>query len=130
MKKIISTIIALGLALCLVVTPAWAANTALRSDGTVVISSIDSDWLWTDIFSSATSGMRLVSIRFNPGAADDRCVIKAGSDTGIALFDSGKCVDEYDPRIEYYHGAIRRPVLDFSAGTYSSGSTVTFEFDY
>jgi len=128
MKKFLMVLMAVMLVLAASV--AWAANTVNPVEGCVTVSSIDSDYTFATTFPSDTSGLRLVSIRFNPGAADDVCIIKNGSDTGPELFNSGKCVDEYDPRIEYYHSVIRRPYLDFSAGTYSSGSTVTFEFDY
>ena len=129
MKKTLS-IIAVALALYLLTAPAGAANTVTSNNGSVEISAIDSDWSWSDTFSNVSSGMRLISIRFNPGAADDRCIVKNGSDTATVLFDSGKCTDEYDARIEYYFRAIRRPVLDFNVGTYSAGSKVTLEFDY
>jgi len=129
MKKV--TIIGVMLlTVCLLCGPCLAANTIKSIEGSVTISSIDSDYTFATTFPNSTSGLRMVSIRFNPGAADDICVIKNGSDTGSELFNSGKCVDEYDVRIEYYNSMIRRPYLDFSAGTYSSGSTVTFEFDY
>lgn len=90
------------------------------------ISDIDSDWLWSDTFDN--NDVRIISIQFSPAAADDICIIKEGSDAGAPIFDV-KCADEYDQRIEYLHKAPRRPVLDFSAGTYTAGSKIKIEFD-
>jgi len=128
MKKILSMVVLL-LALCLMAGGARAANTINQVDGVVEVSAIDSDWVFTETFSDVTSGMRLISIQFNPGAADDVCVVKNGSDTGPALMNV-ICMDAYDQRVKYFDSAIRRPYLDYSACTLSSGATVIFGFDY
>ena len=95
---------------------------------TLNISDIDSDWLWSDSFDSIYPDVRIISIQFNPGATDDHCVIKEGSAAGHPIFDV-TCENEYDQRIEYKKKKALRPVLDFSAGTYSAGSTIKIEFD-
>jgi hypothetical protein len=111
---------------------AWAANTINPTSGTangvIELSSIDSDWSWTDAFGSADHGQPLQSITFLPGAADDFLSVKEGSATGPEIFPPVKCADEYDVKVKYFNGVIRRPVLDISASTISAGGLVIFEF--
>jgi len=100
-----------------------AANTVSRSGNVITISSIDSDWLWSDTF-PLLAKVPVIAIFFKGAAADDACVIKEGSASGPAFFDV-KVNDSYDQRQGLYGGAKLRPVLDYSAGTYTAGSTVT-----
>ncbi len=99
------------------------ANEINRVGAVINISDIDSDWLWSYTFPDYPE-IKIQSIQFNPGAVDDHCVIKNGSDTGPPFFDvTGEDAD-YDQRNKPYHGAKLMPVLDFSDGTYSAGSSV------
>ncbi len=101
------------------------ANQVDRTKNVITISSIDSDWSWSDTFPNYNE-VRLQQIRFYPGAVDDVCIIKEGSDSATAahVFEYTASVDTL-PAVDYYHGTGSSPVLDFSAGTYSSGSSVT-----
>ncbi len=104
---------------------AVAANTITPTGNFVTIEDIDSDWSWSDQFPNYPR-VFLIGIQFNPGAADDQCVIKEGSDTGSDIMDV-TAESAYDERYKPV-GVESRPVLDYSAGTYSAGSKVIFTF--
>jgi hypothetical protein len=101
------------------------ANQVDRVGNFITIKEIDSDWDHTVLFPNYNE-IRLQAIRFHPGAVDDVCIIKEGSDGANAprTFEYTASEDTL-PAIEYYGGVGSKPVLDFSAGTYSSGSSVT-----
>jgi len=111
---------------------AFATTTITYIEGTytLTISAIDTtDWLWTDTFPNKVNGIKLISIRFNPGAASDRCVINAGTTSGGDLFDSSVSADSGDGKIEYYDPSIRlKPVLDTSDGIYNASAKITIIF--
>ncbi len=124
MKKLIF----ITLALLLAASPAaYAVNTIVfdSGEGIITISSIDADWTWTDTVNIA-GGLKIHSIRFNPGAANDRCIINNGAVTGTDLFDSSVAQNTGGGAIEYYPSTIRyKPVLDVSDGTYNAAAKVT-----
>lgn len=101
---------------------AFAANTVTISGNVITISTIDSDWSWSDDYPSSAT-LPIGGIIFVPGATDDVCVIKEGSAAGAELFEV-RSADVYDQKGFSYGGAKLRPVLDVSAGTYSAGSKV------
>ena len=63
------------------------SNTVEYGDGIICIANIDENWLWTSIVSGTIKTMRIDSIQFNPGAADDVCIFKSRSVTGPIFFD-------------------------------------------
>ncbi len=99
-----------------------AANTVTTdTDGRfVMLSAIDSDW-------TSASEWALVSIQFNPGAANDILIMKATTDAGpqILYLES----DDGLPRIKYFYDAVATPMLDYSASTISGGGTVIIHFN-
>lgn len=106
---------------------AQAANTVTRTGNVIYITDIDSDWSWSDTFPNY--GKILVkSIQFNGAQADDQCVIKEATDSGAPLFDV-TVEDAYDQRFKPF-GVLLRPVLDYSAGTYTAGSKVIIILDF
>lgn len=116
---------------CLFALPAagLAANTITLGANTVVIEDIDSDWTWSDSINNALSGIRVLSIQFNGGAADDQCVIMTdGAATGAVIFDV-TVEDTYDQRLKWFNGVRHKPFLDYSAGTFTAGSKVIIEFE-
>ena len=120
------------LLILLFATSAFAANTFLWGAGKKVLTltAVDVDWNWYDSFpGTKESGIEIFSIRFNPGAASDRCVINDGSTSGADLFDSSVAADTGDGTIEYYpRGIFFKPVLDASDGTYNAAAKVTIVF--
>lgn len=115
------------ISMCIAAGDIDAANTVTRTGNVIEISNIDSDWAWSDTFPSYST-IRVMSIQFNGGLTDDQCVIKEASDTGAAMFDV-TVQDTYDQRLKPF-GVRLRPVLDFSAGQYSSGSSVIIILDF
>ena len=111
---------------------AFAVTTITYIEGTyaLTISAIATDdWLWTDTFPEKTNGIKVVSIRFNPGAASDHCIINAGTVSGADLFDSSVAADSGDGKIQYYDTSVRlKPVLDVSDGVYNASATITIIF--
>lgn len=125
MKKIF---IAIALFLsCIFFDQAFAANTIIVTGNKVHITDIDSDWSWSDSYPQYAYPY-LVSIQFNPAAADDQCIIKEGSDSGAPFFDV-TAIDEYNQKAKMIN-VYSKPVLDFSDGTYSAGSSVILIFDF
>ena len=113
--------------LFLFTAPAWGANTVTNGKNTTIISAIDSDWSFTSRFGKdrhASEGVRVHAIMFFPAATNDVCVIEDAT-TGARIFYA-KAADAYDARIVYLNGVKVRPLLDFSDGTYTAGSTVVF----
>lgn len=104
------------------------SNTINQSGYTVEISDIDSDWTWTDTFTDSkyANGIRINYIQFNPAAANDACSIKEGADTGPQFFRCS-AEDANAQKAVNYYGAIKKPVLDFSAGIFTAGSSVIIE---
>lgn len=102
------------------------ANTIKQEDMILEISDIDSDWSWTDNFPFAAA-VRLDSIQFNPGAAADACVIKYGSDAGVAFFDV-TCENESDEKCKYFNCRPLKPVFDFSDSIISAGAKIIIMF--
>lgn len=95
-------------------------------DKFVELTSIDSDWAWTDTFPGAHNGIAVDWIAFSvgPTATVDQCVIKEGSDTGPKIFPS-QPVDAASPAvIMHYHGKSIKPVLDVGDCTLSAGHSL------
>ena len=102
------------------------ANTIKQTGMVVEITDIDSDWSWLTRFPFADSGIELDSIQFNPGAADDKCVIKAGSETAASIFDV-ICKD-LNEKNKYYRGDVYKVFFDFSASVISAGAKIIITF--
>jgi len=122
-KRILGILVA-----CLVLMsgPAFGVNTIKYVSPVVEITDIDSDWLYsTATFLGTTGRINIISIQFNPGAADDHCVILDTNAAGPAIFDVTS-YDAYDQRIKYFQQPNPgfKPFLDYSAGTYSAGAKV------
>ena len=111
---------------------ALAANTLTygSSQQLITFTTVDADWHWYDSFpNNRNRGIQIFFIRFNPGAASDRCVINDGSIDGAALFDSSVAADTGDGTIVYYpEGVYFKPVLDASDGTYNAAAKITIMF--
>jgi len=115
------------LVLMVTAAPTWAVNTIVydSGQGIITISAIDADWTWTETLNIA-SGLRIHSIRFNPGAANDRCVINNGSVSGADMFDSSVAQNTGGGTIVYFPPTLRyKPILDVSDGTYDAAAKVT-----
>ncbi|MBW2591853.1 MAG: hypothetical protein JRE58_02415 [Deltaproteobacteria bacterium] len=125
MKKILSTITALALALCLLTAPAMAANTVTSDGNFIYITDIDSDWTWSTLLPNYANGAPVISIQFNPGAADDVAVFLAGAAGEAAVFATGKCTDEYDARIKMFDGIPVKIFFDFGESTITAGASIT-----
>ena len=104
------------------------ANTINYKGFTIQISAIDSDWLWSDTMPDAKykNGIPINFIQFNPGAENDVCSFKEANDAGpeVAYF---KAFTNAEPRRAYFFGTFIKPILDFSAGTFSAGANVIIQ---
>ena len=109
------------------ITISYAATETEQGD-TVTLSSIAADWTWSGNcrMYGGGRGTRLNYILWSPGSADDVLVIKEQSPSGPQMF-YGWAVDRTDQHIIYYHGSRKRPVIDYSECTLSTGSLVIFE---
>lgn len=101
--------------------------TELEKNGCLEITSIAADW---DYRASKPSGWpnkpRLLSIQFDPGATDDKLLVREQDDGGATRFYA-ICQNGYDQKIKYFHGVRVMPYIDFSGSTLSAGHRVTIE---
>ncbi len=131
MKRVLILIIAL----MFYAFPCWGANTVTetvtKGGFTIVISVIDSDWVWTTTLTADKykNGVPVHAIIFQPGAASDKLSIKDGSDSGPRIFPNILAADTTDGKVIYYGGVNLKPVLDYSDSTLSAGSTVIIILD-
>ena len=104
------------------------ANTVKQEGLTVTITDIDSDWAWTDLSPAHgdSNGVNLSSIQFDPVQVADKCVVKEKDDSSPEMFYA-LCENAYDQKIKYFHGQLKRPVLDFTAGVFTAGTRVIIE---
>lgn len=97
---------------------------------TVMLTSVAADWTYTGnsmMYGKYGKGVRMDWIAFCPGTdTGDVVAIKEGSDAGPVIFPAN-CVNAFDQRIIYYHGARLRPVLDYSDCSLSSGHKIIFQ---
>ena len=105
------------------------ANTVKYSGFTIEISEIDSDWAWTDTLTDSKfkNGIPINFIQFNPAAANDACTVFEESISSGPRSFYAKCDSASDQKRAYFHGAKMKPILDFSAGTYTANSTVIIQ---
>jgi hypothetical protein len=102
------------------------ANTIKKSGSSyenVEISSIDSDFTASDLWSDNDGLVYVDSIQYNPGAASDKCVIVDNQDEKPVIFEV-TCADANDNRVKYYPRQQRKPEMTFANGTYSAGSSI------
>ena len=94
------------------------AATELKSRAFIQVTAIDADWDMGEV-------LQIISVVFTPGAANDELVMFDGPIADGMYACSLKSTDG-EPRIEYFHGAPFRGVIDFSACTLSAGHRVKF----
>jgi len=109
--------------------PCQAGNTVNHVGNVIEISAIDSDWTWTDTLPERSDGIKVKSIQFNPGAADDVLVIEEASASGPRSVYF-KCADTTVQKTKYFDDVKIKPFLDESDCTLSEGATVIIIFTY
>lgn len=116
--------------------------TTTITEGTIEIESIAADWDMlvsgglTNYKSAAniaagkrgdntdwSDGPRTNYIQFNPGAADDKLVIKQRTAAGAVIFEASS-TDANDQQRAYYYGKRQLPYIDYSECTLSAGHKV------
>jgi hypothetical protein len=98
------------------------AATVTITNRIVNITAIDATWLWSTSFPNDAQ-LRVTSIEFMGGAANDIIFIRDGSTTGAIMFHR-KTPDTDYTQIKYFFGAMMRPCILFSECTLSSGHKV------
>ncbi len=104
------------------------ANAFTRSTNCLEISSLDSDWVWTDTYPGNAHGIPVWSIYFMAHQAVDLCVLQEDSITGPIVFHR-LAVAVGDQVPNYYGGNLIKLVLDFSSGIYTAGSVIIIMLD-
>ena len=93
------------------------ANITTLSGVVLEITGLDADWWWKidlPAFIRNPSGIWIHSIQFNPGAADDRMIIRIGTLAAPPIFDM-TCASSSDSKIKHLTSkALQRPVIDIS----------------
>jgi len=106
--KQILTILATTLIITFMYSQVQAVNTTTVGTSKSVIQIVpdgSTDWIWEDDLSTHGSKVlrgKIVKIVFYPSDVDDRCVIRDGSATSAAYFDSGIVSSDDDPRVVEY----------------------------
>lgn len=107
------------------------ANTTTHGRGTVQITGLDADWLYsTNGGFDANMGMCVSAIEFVPSTANDRMIIHDGGIDAAPIFDSG-LVTTVDPVIKYFNPPKwTRPVIDISDCTLGTAANAKVIIDY
>jgi len=104
-----------------------AANVVKRLPFSVTIDTIDADWDWGVSGNSEDVNPRINSITFVPGDDTDYLTVRDGSLTGPIIFYA--LALNTDEKVQYYHGALIWPVIEFSEIVVAGGTHyVLFEF--
>ncbi len=86
----------------------------------VEITAMDSDYDYgTDL--------KIQAIKLYPGAADDELVVFDQSTSGVEMCRLKS--SDGEPRVEYFHGNIWHPYIDYSACTLSANHKVVIVQD-
>ncbi len=99
------------------------ANTFTRTKGTLMISDIDSDWLWSTTFPGNLQGIAVQSIHFIAHAAANICVLRDGSLTGPIVFHRN-AVAVGDQVPSYFNGELIQLTLAVANGTYGANAFI------
>jgi len=103
-------------------------TTVTRSTHCIELSTLASDWLWTDTFPGNAHGIPVWSIHFVATAAADKCILQEDSITGPWVFHRiATAVGDQVP--SYFGGRLLKLVLDFSSGIYTALSCIIIILD-
>jgi hypothetical protein len=117
---------------------AFAANTVTLGDGYILLSAVDGDFVWSTARFTAGStalvkdafpeGLHLTAIKFRPGAASDKVVVRNKSLTGSQI-TSLISIDGGPQKDYIVTGKMYKPYIEYDDVTLSSGALVWLEFD-
>jgi hypothetical protein len=119
MKKYLFSTILVLMALLFFVTAGWSANTVNKTNRTIEVSAIDSDYIMD-------MEINVESVVLIPGAADDQVTIReytgnvATSPTSVLLISG-----DGEPRVMYYNQR-KRLCFDFTDATLTQGAKIIF----
>ena len=99
--------------------------TEVKEGLSVEVNTIVADWDWGVSGSTLDKNPKLAAITFVPGAADDVLVVKDGSDAGPVIM-MATCLTT-DEKVQYFHGARKRPYVDFGDCTFTAGHKVLID---
>jgi len=99
--------------------------TEVQSKGTIQITGIAADWDWGTVMTDFPNDVRLASITFVPGAANDKLIVKEDSAAGAVIMHA-LCLDT-DEKIKYFYGTKHSPYVDFSDCILSAGHMVIID---
>ena len=121
------------LVLALILATAAFANayTANEAGNVVQVTSITEDFTYSSscmMYGSYGEGREVIAIIVTSGAEyGDYFNIKEATDTGPSIFPPCTFTDtKTDTKVIYLHGVKVRPVIDYSACSLSTGSSVIF----
>ena len=108
------------------------ANTITVDGPFITFSSMDSDWLWSTQWPwAADTGIPLWSIGFFWDTGTDKCVVSQGSIAGPVIFsvdlDSDGAFEQNSQHTKYFGGAMVKPVIDFSQGSYGATALIMLQ---
>jgi len=131
MKRIFLIVMSLLIVVGFIIKLSIAANTVSESGLVVTVTSMDSDFLWSDnimMYGRDGKGARLNFILFEPGDdTQSTLTIYEGSiASGALLVPFVKCEYKTDQKILYFGGARLRPIIDYSACSIDEDARITF----
>ena len=92
------------------------------------LSSLDSNWAFTDTITNRAGGIRIFSITFNPGATGDEAYFRDVDTSGTVIFKPF-CSSVYEQKCKTFGGKTFELIFDFDSSTISAGASIVIILD-
>ena len=92
------------------------------------LSSLDSNWAFTETITNRAGGIRIFSITFNPGDVNDEAIFRDVNTSGTIIF-SPNCASVYDQKCKKFGGKTFQLIFDFDNSTISAGASIEIILD-
>lgn len=125
MKKIILTI----LALCLLATPLWAANTYVITGTVISVVPDGTTNIEPTTVATAPAALNLICIIFQPSAANDKIQVRQTNASGAIIWPANLDVLGAG-QVVYYDGMSFHPYIVASECTFGTAANAKITFVY
>ncbi|MBF0119983.1 MAG: hypothetical protein HQK79_14205 [Desulfobacterales bacterium] len=103
------------------------ATTITRTDQFITITGIDADVLPGTLSRGSDQSLKIKRIEFVAGNANDKIVIKQGTDTGATICQLGSSQASEPDRIDFGDGCRCKPYIDLSDCTLNNNHKLNIE---
>ena len=87
------------------------------------LSSLDSNWAFTETITDRAGGLRIFSITFNPGAIGDEAYFRDVDTSGTVIFKP-ICSSVYEQKCKTFGDKTFQLIFDYDSSTISAGATI------